>query len=178
MCFHEDAFIEADHRSLAPGRRIYYQGWGQIIDGRSGEVLQMDYVWVGFGGILGALSRYYIGNAFALWFGLVFPYGTMFINVTGSMLLGLIQVLAMERFLFSPRFRLFSGVGFCGAYTTFSTFTKETLNLLQTHHPGPALLYCAGSVICCLLGSWLGIVAGRLLFMHRTVPGRNLDASS
>lgn len=137
----------------------------------------MDYVWVGLGGIIGALSRYFIGNAFALWFGLTFPYGTMFINVTGSMLLGLIQVLAMERFLFSPRFRLFSGVGFCGAYTTFSTFTKETLSLMPAHS-GVAFLYCAGSVICCLLGSWLGIVAGRLLFARRLSSGRGLDAGS
>jgi CrcB protein len=139
--------------------------------------VQVDYVWVGLGGIIGALSRYYIGNAFALWFGLAFPYGTMFINITGSTLLGLIQVLAMERFLFSPRFRLFSGVGFCGAYTTFSTFTRETLNLIQAH-PGVALLYCAGSVVCCLLGSWLGMVAGRLLFARRSIPGRGLDAGA
>jgi CrcB protein len=139
--------------------------------------MQMDCVWVGLGGILGALSRYYIGNAFALRFGLTFPYGTMFINITGSLLLGLIQVLAMERSLFSPRFRLFSGVGFCGAYTTFSTFTKETLNLLQTR-PAPAFLYCAGSVICCLLGSWLGIVAGRLLFNRRPIGEKDLGARS
>lgn len=136
----------------------------------------MDYVWVGLGGIIGALSRYYIGNAFALWFGLTFPYGTMFINITGSMLLGLIQVLALEHFLFSPRFRLFSGVGFCGAYTTFSTFTRETLNLMPAH-PGVALLYCTGSVICCLL-VWLGMVAGRLLYARRSIPGRGLDAGA
>jgi CrcB protein len=139
--------------------------------------VQVDYVWIGLGGIIGALSRYYVGNAFALWFGLTFPYGTMFINITGSMLLGLIQVLALEHFLFSPRFRLFSGVGFCGAYTTFSTFTRETLNLMPKH-PGIALLYCSGSVICCLLGSWLGMVAGRLLFARRLSSGRGLDAGS
>jgi CrcB protein len=137
----------------------------------------MDFVWIGLGGILGALSRYYIGNVFILWLGSTFPYGTMFINITGSMLLGLIQVLAMERFLFSPRFRLFSGVGFCGAYTTFSTFTRDTVNLLKTH-PSLALLYCASSVACCLLGSWLGIIAGRLLFTHQPGHGSNLDTGS
>ncbi len=127
----------------------------------------MDYLWIGLGGILGALTRFYVGQLFTSCFGTAFPYGTMFINITGSMLLGLIQVLALERFLFSPRFRLFSGVGFCGAYTTFSTFTKETLNLLQTQ-PATGLLYGAVSVLCCLLGSWLGIVAGRWLFARRS----------
>ncbi len=137
----------------------------------------MDYVLIGLGGIIGALSRYYIGNLFTLWLGAAFPYGTMFINITGSALLGLIQVLALERFLFSPRFRLFSGVGFCGAYTTFSTFTRETLTLARTQ-PGIALLYCAGSVICCLVGCWLGMVAGRLLFVRRAIHERGLDAGS
>lgn len=133
----------------------------------------MDYVWVGLGGILGALSRYYVGEAFALWLGMAFPYGTMFINITGSILLGLIQALALERNLFSPRFRLFTGVGFCGSYTTFSTFIKETLGLLPAN-PGLTLLYCAGSVTCCLLGTWLGMVAGRALFMRRPTAGERL----
>ncbi|MGD0152963.1 MAG: fluoride efflux transporter CrcB [Thermacetogeniaceae bacterium] len=135
----------------------------------------MDYLWIGLGGILGALTRFYVGQLFVSCFGAAFPYGTMFINITGSMLLGLIQVLALERFLFSPRFRLFSGVGFCGAYTTFSTFTKETLNLLQAQ-PVAGLLYGAGSVLCCLLGTWLGIIAGRSLFARRPTLDKSLEA--
>lgn len=137
----------------------------------------VDYLWVGLGGVLGALTRFYVGRLFALHFGTTFPYGTMFINVTGSMLLGLIQALAMERFLFSPRLRLFSGVGFCGAYTTFSTFTKETLDLLLMR-PVTGLLYCSGSVICCLLGAWLGMVAGRWLFVRRPTRNKSLEAES
>ncbi len=128
----------------------------------------MDYFWIGLGGIIGAVCRYFIGKLFVLALGPSFPYGTLFINITGSMLLGLIQVLALERPVFSPRFRLFSGVGFCGAYTTFSTFSKESIDLLQKL-PVAGLLYVCESVLFCLIGAWLGMVVGRLILAaHET----------
>ncbi len=123
----------------------------------------MEFFWVGLGGFFGALARYGVGEAFRF-LGSGFPYGTMVANITGSFLLGFIQVLALERFLLSPRLRLLLGVGFCGAYTTFSTFTKETFKLIHGKLLFKALFYVGGTVILCLLGAWLGVVAGRVLF--------------
>lgn len=121
----------------------------------------MDYAWVGLGGFLGALARHGVGKFFFLLTGAGFPWGTMAANITGSLLLGVIQVLGLERFLLSPRSRFLLGVGFCGAYTTFSTFTKETLVLIHDELFVPALLYIGGTVVLCLLGAWLGMVLGR-----------------
>ncbi len=123
----------------------------------------MVYIWVGLGGLLGAVTRFLAGQLFSCYFGSSLPYGTLLINITGSMLLGMIQVMALERLTFSERIRQFSAVGFCGAYTTFSTFTKETLDLLQHSHLANALLYTGCSVFFCLLGAWFGMVWVRVI---------------
>ncbi|KUK36243.1 MAG: fluoride exporter [Thermacetogenium sp.] len=123
----------------------------------------MDLIWVGLGGLLGALARYGVWRAFLHW-SATFPWGTLITNITGSILLGLIQALALEGLILSPRSRLFLGVGFCGAYTTFSTFTKESLDLLDSSVFPEALLYVSGTTVLCLAGVWLGIVLGRLSY--------------
>lgn len=123
----------------------------------------MELIWVGLGGFLGALARYGVWRAFLHW-SMIFPWGTLIANVTGSILLGLIQALALEGLALGPRFRLLLGVGFCGAYTTFSTFTKESLDLLDSYLLSEALLYMSGTTVLCLAGAWLGIVLGRLSF--------------
>lgn len=121
----------------------------------------IDLIWVALGGFFGALARYGLGRAL-LACGTVFPWGTFFVNITGSLLLGFIQALAIEFFI-SPRFRLFAGVGFCGAYTTFSAFTKESLDLLACNLLREVLLYVVGTGVLCFCGAWLGMVLGRLL---------------
>lgn len=137
----------------------------------------MDFLWVAGGGILGALTRYELGLFFTNLTGNAFPYGTLIVNITGSILLGLIQTLVNERMLFKPRFRLFAGVGFCGAYTTFSTFTRETVVLLLKGRFSPGFLYMFSSLLCCLLGAWLGVLTGRLLFNTASIS-KSHQASS
>ncbi len=113
---------------------------------------------VGLGGFLGAIARYGIGSVFLCREG--FFWGTFFVNITGSFLLGFVQVLALKRLALGPRFRLFAGVGFCGAYTTFSTFTKESLELLYHHQLAASIFYMAGTTACCLFAAFSGMAFG------------------
>jgi CrcB protein len=87
---------------------------------------------VGCGGVVGALTRFYLGVAIARQVGAGFPFATLAINISGCFLLGLINALALDRAEWMPpAARLLIGVGFCGAYTTFSTFGYETVTLLR-----------------------------------------------
>ncbi|WP_414578558.1 fluoride efflux transporter CrcB [Anabaena sp. CCY 9402-a] len=100
------------------------------------EVLQQpsvrNPVAVSLGAIAGALSRYYFSLWFAQRFGTSFPYGTFFINISGCLAMGFFFTLALERVaIISPELRLLVAVGFLGAYTTFSTYALDTVNLLD-----------------------------------------------
>lgn len=121
------------------------------------------YLIIGVGGFLGANARYLVGGWVADWLGATFPYGTALINVTGSFIIGLFLTLITERFIAPPSARLFFAVGFLGAYTTFSTFTFESLTLIQSRAYLAALIYVAGSVILGLTAVTLGIIVGRIV---------------
>ncbi len=119
---------------------------------------------VALGSVLGGLLRWGVGLAFASWFGRDFPWGTFFINVSGSCFLGWFTTMLNGRFAASTwidatNLRLAVAVGFTGAYTTFSTFELETNKLLQDGDTLPAMTYVVGSVFVGLLalrlGSWL-----------------------
>ena len=119
---------------------------------------------VALGGALGAMSRFWVYNAFLKWTregG--FPYATFTVNVAGSLLIGLAFVLLTERAQLSPHWKGLVSVGFLGAFTTFSTFSMDTLGLLQQGQHGTALAYVLGSVAVCLAAAWLGLVIGRAL---------------
>jgi CrcB protein len=119
-------------------------------------------MWVGLGGILGANARYLLGGWVAARLGAVFPYGTFLINVTGSFVLGVLMGI-LEGHTLSPVVRLAVGIGFLGAYTTFSTFTYETMRLLEE---GSILLGAAnalGSLVVGLLGVLGGLTVGRIV---------------
>ncbi len=90
-----------------------------------------NYLIIGFGGFLGAIARYAVSVWIGQRWGRVFPFGTFFINVSGSFLIALVMSLSTERLMINPQWRLFLAVGFLGAYTTFSTFEFETGNLLR-----------------------------------------------
>lgn len=115
------------------------------------------------GGALGAVMRFWAANAVYVVLGRGFPYGTLFVNVSGSLLMGLLYILFLERMDVSPELRAALLVGFLGAFTTFSTFSIETLNLLQQAEYLKAGLNMLLSVSACVAACWIGILLGRQL---------------
>jgi CrcB protein len=115
---------------------------------------------VGAGGFFGALARYSLALLIDARMGSPFPFATLLINVTGSFVLGLLSGL-LEFSTLPPEVRLTIGVGFLGAYTTFSTFTYETLRLVEAGDSALALAYVAVSVLAGLTAATLGLAAGR-----------------
>jgi CrcB protein len=121
-----------------------------------------EMLWIGLGGFLGANARYLLGLWVAARVGTTFPYGTFVINVTGSFVLGVVMGL-LDAHVLAPAVRLSLAIGFIGAYTTFSTFTYETLRLIED---GSVLLAGAnvvGSVVVGMLAAVAGLAAGRAL---------------
>jgi CrcB protein len=115
------------------------------------------------GGALGALARYGVANAVYAWLGRGFPWGTLAVNLLGSFLMGLLFVLLIERLSWAPEWRGAILIGFLGAFTTFSTFSIETLNLLEEGAMLTAFLNMVVSVWLCILVCWVGIFLGRSL---------------
>jgi len=94
----------------------------------------LDYLWISLGAVLGAGLRYFSSRVFARLISTSFPYGTLIINLSGSFLLGLFLTWTTERVLADPRWRLFVAVGFCGSYTTFSSYAYETIVYFEQGH--------------------------------------------
>ncbi|MDE2482045.1 MAG: CrcB family protein [bacterium] len=118
---------------------------------------------VAIGGSFGCVCRYIVGQLFIQRFGPGFPYGTLFINVTGSFFIGVIAQLALTNaFGITPLVRVFLMTGIIGGYTTFSTFALENVNLLSDSYSLPAI-YLSASVILGLGAAALGRVVGGLL---------------
>jgi CrcB protein len=122
-----------------------------------------EFLLIGGGAVLGANARYWLTNFFVQRLGPAFPYGTLFINVTGSFLLGFVLVLVANRFVVDPGYRLLIGTGFMGAYTTFSTFSYDTIVLLERGDVVPALMNVGTSVAVSLVAAYLGIVLARVV---------------
>lgn len=118
---------------------------------------------IGIGGVLGANARYLVSGWAAQRFGSVFPYGTFIINVSGSLVLGFFMALIQDRAFIHPNYRLFFATGFCGAYTTFSTFTYESLVLIQEGNFLLGFTNLFGSLAAGMLGVILGFMLGRLI---------------
>lgn len=118
---------------------------------------------ISLGAMLGANARYWIGNVVARKLGASFPYGTLIINITGSLLLGFFLTLATERLSLDPRWRLLIAVGFLGAYTTFSTYTYESLSLIQSGQWALGIFNSIGSVILGVGAVGLGIYLAKLV---------------
>lgn len=123
----------------------------------------IDFLLISAGAVFGANARYWLGTWAAQKWGSIFPFGTLLINVTGSFLLGLFMTLATERFLLDPRWRLLVAVGFLGAYTTFSTFTYESFNLIFKGQWLPGLINLLGSSLLGLAAVGLGVYLGKIL---------------
>jgi fluoride exporter len=120
---------------------------------------------VATGGVLGSLARYWLAELFVAVGMSAFPWATLVANVSGSMLIGLIAALTGPdgRMLVAPELRLFWMVGVCGGYTTFSSFSLQTLTLAQGGDWQRASLNVGLSVVLCLIGVWLGYMVGAWL---------------
>jgi CrcB protein len=118
---------------------------------------------IALGGGLGAVTRYLAANAVYDFLGRNFPHGTLFVNVSGSFIMGLLAELILQRSL-APEYRAALLVGFLGGYTTFSSFSLETLYLFEEGGAPKALLNIFLSVTLCLAGVWLGLLLGRQWF--------------
>lgn len=122
-----------------------------------------EFIIIAIGAALGANARYWLSNWFVGRVGPEFPWGTLFINVSGGLLIGLVLTVLNQRLVSDPAARLLLVTGFLGAYTTFSTFTYETMRLLQNGDVGPALFNAAGSVTIGLAATFGGMWLGRWL---------------
>jgi fluoride exporter len=118
-------------------------------------------IYIAMGGAIGAVLRYGASLSVYSLMGRGFPYGTLFVNVTGSLLMGLLSVMMLERFNIGPEWRAAVLVGVLGSFTTFSTFSIETLNLLEQGDVMRAVTNIVSSVLVCLLAVWFGVLIGR-----------------
>ncbi len=126
----------------------------------------MNFTWshlliIGLGGAIGAILRFISSNLIHSIAGRGFPYGTLSVNVVGSFIMGLLYVFLLERSGLSEQWRLFLLVGLLGALTTFSTFSIETLNLIENRELIKAVLNVLLNVVLCIAGTWLGVLLGR-----------------
>jgi len=112
---------------------------------------------------VGAVLRYGMASGISQWLGRGFPYGTLAVNVLGSLLMGLLYVLLIERMSLSSEWRAALLIGLLGAFTTFSTFSMETLSLIEQGALLKAGLNIVLSVVLCLGATWFGVLAGRQL---------------
>jgi CrcB protein len=116
------------------------------------------YLVVAAGGALGTISRYFVSGLVANAFGETFPWGTMIINITGSFIIGFFWTLTAPdgRLFVSGSTRQFVMTGFCGGFTTFSSFSLQTLNLMRDGEWLYATGNILGSVTLCMIFVWLG----------------------
>jgi len=120
-------------------------------------------IFIALGGASGAVSRYLLANwVHSMWEGKL-PLGTLFVNMFGSFAIGVVFVLVVERQLIHPDWRGVLMVGFLGAFTTFSTFSLETISLLEAGHLMVALGYMMASTVLCVVMAGLAIQLTRFL---------------
>lgn len=121
-----------------------------------------ELLWVGTGGAFGAMGRFLLSrliNRAGRW---LLPVGTISVNLIGAFLLGLLLEVASERMV-SPELRGLLAIGFLGSFTTFSTFSLETLNLIREYQYGAAAINALGSVVLGLASALLGITVARII---------------
>lgn len=118
----------------------------------------LSYFWVMIGGALGTGARFWLSGFVAQRVGEFFPLGTLMVNVSGSFVIGFFAAVADPQgpYLIAPRFREFFMIGLCGGYTTFSSFSLQTLDLAQEGDWLKAGLNALLSLVCCLVAVWLG----------------------
>lgn len=126
-------------------------------------MLDNHFLIISIGAILGANARYWIGDWAVERFGTLFPYGNLIINLSGSFLLALFMSATTERFLIDPRWRILIAIGFFGSFTTFSSYTYESVELILIGQWKSGLLDLLGSAIAGGVAAMAGILLGRVL---------------
>ena len=119
------------------------------------------YLWIAIGSALGGVGRFACSRYVALRFGETFPWGTLIVNITGSFVIGFFATMtgADGRLIVAPEFRQFVMVGICGGYTTFSSFSLQTLELVRNRDFAEAVANVLLSILLCMVAVWLGYVA-------------------
>lgn len=115
------------------------------------------------GGVTGTIARYLLSGAVYQVFGTNFPYGTLAVNLIGCFIIGFLAVLAEDKFLFGPNARLLLMAGFCGAFTTFSTFMFETANLMKDGETFRAFVNVIASVLVGFIVFKLGVFLAEIV---------------
>jgi fluoride exporter len=120
------------------------------------------YIWIAVGSATGGVARYALQNWAARHIGILFPWGTLIVNISGSLVIGLAAAMAATQSRLTIPFtaRQFVVVGLCGGYTTFSSFSLETLSLARDGHLWRAAANAIASVVLCLVAVWAGYAAG------------------
>jgi CrcB protein len=121
------------------------------------------YLWIALGAVVGASARYFVSGFISKVVPSSFPYGTLIINITGSLLLGFFLAWTSERVLVDPRWRLLVAIGFCGSYTTFSSYAFETVALLEQSQWLLMGLNVIASNLLCLVSVLAGVALARWL---------------
>jgi CrcB protein len=136
----------------------------------------MMYLWVALGSAIGGVARHLVGLAGADLVGETFPWATVFINATGSFVIGFFAVISGtdSPYLIRTEARVFVMVGICGGYTTFSAFSLQSFLLIREGHALAAAANVILSMLLCLISVWLGHAAGNALIgTRRTRKGRS-----
>jgi len=121
------------------------------------------YLYIGAGGFIGSVCRYGLASMLYRVLGDRFPYGTFTVNVIGCFTIGLLMTLFEERWLVQPDVRLFLTVGILGGFTTFSTFSYETIEILRAGNFSVGFINILGSILFCLGATWAGSIVGKLV---------------
>lgn len=122
---------------------------------------------IALGGAFGAVFRFVISSGIYQWLGRGFPYGTLTVNIIGSLLIGLMsESLLLQRVAFSAEYRSAIIVGLLGSLTTFSTFSLDSLILIEQGQWGKVCLNILLNVFMCILAAWIGFIIGKILFLN------------
>jgi CrcB protein len=123
--------------------------------------MMQNYLWIAIGSAIGGVGRYWLSGVIAVLAGETFPLGTLIVNITGSLAIGFIATLTGPdgRLFVSTTARQFMMIGLCGGYTTFSSFSLQTLNLVNDGQWLYVALNIGASVFLCLVAVWLGHIA-------------------